>query len=70
MNTQSQTAAQKQLAAIANQPHPSTRRDILARCREMPGATDTGYTERFPFADGSVLVYDHTANPGHEWTAE
>jgi len=59
--------AQEQLAAIADRPHPSTRRDILRSMRCIPGATDDGFTERFPMSDGSVLVYDHSANPGHEW---
>lgn len=31
---------------------------------------DNGFTERFEFDDGSKLICEHTANPGHEWREE
>lgn len=31
---------------------------------------DNGFTEEFEFDDGSRLICEHTANPGHEWRVE
>ena len=64
------TTAERQLALIADRPHASTRREILRTARMLYPVADDGFTERFSMPDGSVLIYDHTANPGHEWRAE
>lgn len=61
------TIAQNNLAAIKERPHASTQREMLTYLRTLPGARDEGYRETFTFSDGSVLTYDHTANPGYEW---
>lgn len=64
------THAECQLALIADRPHESTRRAILRDARMLYPVADDGFAERFTMPDGSVLIYDHTANPGFEWSAE
>lgn len=64
------TKAERQIALFADRPHASTRREILQNARILYPVTDDGFTERFTLPDGSVLIYDHTANPGFEWRAE
>lgn len=64
------TIATDILARIADMPHRSTRIQILNQCRAAYVGVDDGFTERFTLPDGSVLVYDHTANPGYEFRAD
>ena len=62
--------AQTIMARIADMPHKSTRVQVLNQCRNAYPSQDDGYTETFTLPDGSVLIYDHTANPGHEFRAD
>ena len=61
--------AERQLALIADRPHASTRREILRNARILYPVIDDGFTERFTMPDGSVLIYDHAAKTGFEWSA-
>ena len=64
------THAERQLALITGGSHTMTSPQILRNARILYPVADDGFAERFTMPDGSVLVYDHTANPGHEWRAE
>ena len=64
------TQAERQLAIITGESHTMTNPQIVRNARILYPVTDDGFTERFTLPDGSVLIYDHTANPGHEWRAE
>ena len=63
------TQAERQLAIITGDSHTMTHPQIVRNARILYPVIDDGFTERFTMLDGSVLIYDHTANPGFEWSA-
>ena len=64
------TQAEHQLVIITGDSHNMTHPQIVRNARILYPVADDGFTERFSMPDGSVLIYDHTANPGYEWRAE
>lgn len=48
---------------------PSLARASLRVDPRVTACTDNVFTETWTFSDNSVLTVEHTANPGHQWSA-